>query len=249
VFLKGRIELHDPIETATYTNTVLQHLDSHIIKRLELRRVTLPLRRVLQSPGQTIDHIYFVEAGIGSMTTSFANGAQVEVGMFGYESVVGVSALMGTKKSLNHIFMQVSGHGFSSPLEAAKAEFKRNEEFHDLALRYVQAQLTQATQSAACNATHDHAQRLARWILICADRAKTNKLAISQEFIAMMLGSQRSTVTVAAGILKKKGLIKYSRGIIQIIDIEGLEAVACECYLVVKHHLSNFAEFDTGFAV
>jgi hypothetical protein len=145
--------------------------------------------------------------------------------------------------------MQLGGHGFSSPLQAAKDEFKRNELFHDLALRYVQAQLTQTAPSAACNATHDHYQRLARWLLICADRANSKTLALSQEFLAQMLGSRRTTVTVAAGLLKDKGFIEYSRGKIQILDVKGLERQACECYEVVKDHLNNFAEFDTGCAV
>jgi CRP-like cAMP-binding protein len=237
------------MNVAPYANTVLKHLDREIIDRLQLCSVSLPLRHNLQIPGSTIDHLYFVESGIGSMTTVFASGAEVEVGMFGYESVVGVSALMGAKKSLNHIFMQLGGHGFSSPLQAAKDEFKRNELFHDLALRYVQAQLTQTAQSAACNATHDHDQRLARWLLICADRANSETLALSQEFLAEMLGSRRTTVTVAAGLLKDKGFIDYSRGKIRILDVKGLEGQACECYEVVKDHLNNFAEFDTGFAV
>ena len=232
-----------------FKNTVLQHLDRDAVERLQLHPANLPVRRELQSPGQAIEHIYFVEAGIGSMTAVFRDGSQVEVGMFGYESVVGVSALMGAKMSLNHVFMQLGGHGYASPLAAAKAEFKRNETFHDLTLRYVQAQLTQTAQSAACNATHNHAQRLARWLLICADRANTNTLAISQEFLAQMLGSKRTTVSVSAGVLKAKGLIEYSRGTIHLRDVISLETQACECYLVVKDHLSNFAEFDTGFTV
>ena len=237
------------MNSTAFANTVLQHLDLDSIERLQLHPEKFPLRHNLQSPGKTIDHIYFVEAGIGSMTAVFRDGCQVEVGMFGYESVVGVSALMGAKKSLNHVFMQLGGYGYSSSLAAAKAEFKRNENFHDLTLRYVQAQLTQTAQSAACNATHDHAQRLARWLLICADRANTDTLAVSQEFLAEMLGSKRTTVTMSAGILKGKGLIEYSRGRIHIRDLKGLEAEACECYLVVKDHLNNFAEFDTGFTV
>ena len=237
--------MHD----ATYRNTILHHLDHSVIERLQLQPVALPLRQNLQSPEKTIDRIYFIESGVGSMTTAFEDGAQVEVGMFGYESVVGISALMGATKSLNRIFMQFAGNGYSSSLFAAKAEFKRNEIFHDLSLRYVQAQLTQLAQSAACNATHDHAQRLARWLLICADRANTDTLALSQEFIAEMMGSRRTTVTLAAGVLKSKGLIEYSRGSLHIMNVKGLEAQACECYMVVKDHLSNFTNFNTGFVV
>lgn len=233
----------------TFKNTLLQHLSCETIKRLKLRPIQLALRQDLEVPGEEIQHVFFVEEGIGSMTTIFRDGFEVEVGMFGYESAVGISALMGTKHSLNRVFMQLAGHGFASPLGAANEEFSRHGEFHRLALRYVQAQLTQATQSAACNVHHNHEQRFARWILICSDRAKQDVMALSQEFLADMLGSARPTVTATACILKDKGLITYSRGTLRILDRQGLEKQACECYQIVKSHLENFADFDTGFAV
>ena len=233
----------------TFNNTLLKHLNAETIQRLDLRRVNLALRQDLEVPGQAIQHVYFVEEGIGSMTTIFRDGFEVEVSMFGYESAIGISALMGTKHSLNRVFMQLGGYGFAAPLKAAKEEFDRHGEFHRLALRYVQAQLTQATQSAACNVHHNHEQRFARWILICSDRAKQDVLALSQEFLADMLGSARPTVTATARILKSQGLITYSRGTLHILDRTGLEKQACECYQVVKSHLENFADFDTGFAV
>jgi CRP-like cAMP-binding protein len=230
-----------------FRNTLLKHLDPDIIRRLDLRPVSLSLRQNLELPGKPIRHIFFVEEGIGSMTTIFRDGFEVEVGMFGYESAVGVSGLMGTKHSLNRVFMQLPGRGFSSAIEAARTEFDRHGLFHVLALRYVQAQLTQVTQSAACNAHHGHEQRLARWLLICSDRSNTSSFHMSQEFLAMMLGSSRPTVSVAAGVLKELGLIEYRRSNIHIVDQKGLEKHACECYLVVKEHLDNFAEFDTDF--
>ena len=232
-----------------FTNTLLRHLSTEAIRRLKLRRVELALRQDLEVPGQQIKNVFFVEQGIGSMTTIFQDGFEVEVSMFGYESAVGISALMGTKHSLNRVFMQLGGYGFASPVKAAHEEFLRHGEFHRLALRYVQAQLTQATQSAACNVHHSHEQRFARWILICSDRAKQDTLALSQEFLADMLGSARPTVTATAKILKNKGLITYSRGTLRILDRGGLERQACECYQVVKNHLETFADFDTGFAV
>lgn len=232
-----------------FFNTLLAHLSPDVIERLHLRKVELPLRQDLEVPGRQIKNLYFVEQGIGSMTTVFEDGFEVEVSMFGYESAVGISALMGTKHSLNRVFMQLPGHGFASDLRSADQEFARHGEFHRLALRYVQAQLTQATQSAACNVHHNHEQRFARWILICSDRARQDTMALSQEFLAEMLGSARPTVTATARALKAKGLITYSRGTLQILDREGLERRACECYKVVKEHLENFAEFDTGFAV
>ncbi len=230
-----------------FRNTVLSHLDAPTVARLQLRAIELPLLSGLESPGEAIGNLVFLEEGIASMTTCFENGIQVETSMFGYESVIGVSALMGTKHSLNRIFMQLSGRGHVSPLKAARAEFQRNETFQRLALRYVQAQLTLSTQNAACNASHTYEQRLARWLLICADRAKKDDLEMAQEFVSQMLGSTRSTVSIAAAHLKVKGLIDYSRGSIRLLKKHELEAEACECYRVVRDHLENYADFDTGF--
>lgn len=233
----------------SFKNTILRHLDADSVRRLHLRRIDLPLLYDLEVPGKPIQSLFFVEEGTGSMTTIFENGAQVETSMFGYESVIGVSALMGTKHSLNRIFMQLAGSGYVSPVRSAQEEFRRNGNFQYLALRYVQAQLTLSTQNAACNAMHTYEQRLARWLLICGDRAKQDHLEMAQEFVAQMLGSTRSTVSIAAGNLKDKGLISYHRGSIQILDIRGLETEACECYRVVRTHLETFADFDTGFAI
>ena len=176
-----------------YQNKVLQHMPPDMIARLHLRRVELPARHEIEVPGEDIDNLIFLEEGIGSMTTAFENGVQVETSMFGYESIIGVSALMGVKHSLNRIFMQLAGYGYACSVQDAKAEFEKNGIFERLALRYVQAQLTLATQNAACNSTHTYEQRLARWLLICSDRAKRDSLDMAQEFLSEMLGSTRST--------------------------------------------------------
>ncbi len=237
------------LHAGPFKNTLLRHLDPQILEALQLRPIELELKRDLEIPGRPIEHIYFIEEGIGSMTTLFEDGSQVEVSMFGYESAIGISALMGTKHSLNRIFMQLAGRGFVSPVRAAAKEFAKNGEFHALALRYVQAQLTQSTQNAACNARHSHEQRLARWLLICCDRAKRDRLEMAQEFVSEMLGSTRSTVSIAASAFKAKGLVDYSRGHIRVLDSKGLEKEACECYRVVRDHLESLADFDTGFVV
>ena len=232
---------------APFKNTLLGHMDPATIARLELRRVELPLRYDLEVAGEPITHMYFLEEGLASMTTCFASGLQVETSMFGYEAAVGISGLMGTKQSLNGIFMQLAGYGYASPLRVARAEFGRNGIFQRLALRYVQAQLTLSTQNAACNAAHTYEQRLARWLLICADRARHDHIEMAQEFVAEMLGSTRSTVSIAAAHLKAKGLIDYHRGVIQLLKKKELEAEACECYRVVRDHLEAVADFDTDF--
>jgi CRP-like cAMP-binding protein len=235
--------------SVTYKNTVLKALDRDVLQRLALRPITFELEHEIEFPGQAIEHVFFVEVGMASMTTTFRDGSQVEVGMFGYESIIGVSALMGTKRSLNRVYTQIAGSGYSSPIEVARTEFNRGGRFNLLALRYVQAQLVQAIQSAGCNATHSLEQRLARWLLICADRAHSNTFKMSHEYLSAMLGSTRSTVSLTAALLKQQKLIDYTRGVIRIHDAIGLEKRACECYHVIKDHLDNYAEFDSGVLV
>ncbi len=228
-----------------YANTLLQSFDSELIERLHLKSVSFKVEHEIEFPGKPIKHLIFLEEGMASMTTTFKNGREVEVGMFGYESVIGVSALMGTKQSLNRVYTQIAGWGYRCRFEVAAAEFARCGPFHHLTLRYVQAQLVQSMQSTGCNAEHTHEQRLARWLLICADRIHGDQFKMSQEFLAHMLGSTRPTVTMAAGRLKKEKLITYTRAQITIIDRKGLEKRACECYGIIKQHLDDFAAFDT----
>lgn len=229
-----------------YKNKVLQGLEPEVIRRLHLHKVKLEVLHEIEYPGSSIENLIFLESGIGSMTTTFRDGSQVEVGMFGYESVMGASALMGTKRSLNRVYMQLDGHGFASKVETAKTEFALGGQFHDLILRYVQAQLTQTAQSAGCNAKHEIGQRLARWLLLCADRAGSNTMHLSHEFLSDMLGVTRPSVALAAQQLRDEGLIEYRRAEIYIPDIGALERKACECYCIVKDHLDNYTEFETG---
>ena len=229
---------------AQFKNTVLRALDRESIARLRVRPVVFELNHEIEFPGNPIEHVYFVEEGMASMTTTFHDGAQVEVGMFGYESVIGISALMGTKRSLNRVYTQIAGNGYSCQVEIARAEFKLGGTFQMLALRYVQTQLLQAMQSAGCNARHEVEERLARWLLICADRAHRQRFRMSHEFLAHMLGSSRPTVSVAAAVLRQENLIEYTHGMIEILDLNGLEQRACECYRIVKNYLDNYAEFD-----
>ena len=229
-----------------YQNSLLTALTPDVTERLELQPVRFELEHDIEFPGNPIHYLYFVEEGMASMTTTFTDGAQVEVGMFGYESVIGVSALMGTRRSLNRVYTQIAGHGFSCPVRVARHEFARGGAFQAIALAYVQAQLVQTMQSVGCNAKHPLEQRLARWLLLCADRAHTNSYLMSHEFLADMLGSSRPTVSVAAAIFKEAGLIEYSRGKVQILDVKGLERRACECYLIIKRYLENFTQFDRG---
>src|SRR3984957_5394670 len=129
-----------------FKNTLLKHLDKDVIERLALKPVTFEVMHEIEFPGRPIEHLYFVEEGMASMTATFNDGSQVEVGMFGYASVIGVPALMGAKESLNRIYTQIAGCGVFCTVESARKEFRRGEAFQALMLRYVQAQLAQASQ-------------------------------------------------------------------------------------------------------
>jgi CRP-like cAMP-binding protein len=227
-----------------FKNLILQRLGSRAIERLQLRRVDLPVNREIEYPGNRIRHLFFIEEGIASMTATFADGFQVEIALAGTESVLGTSSMMGTRRSLNRVYMQVGGYGYSSETSVATNEFKRGEVFQDLTLRYIQAQFIQSAQTAGCNARHTIEQRMARWLLLCADRIGDRVLPLSHEYMADMLGVTRSSVTVVAGHLQERNLIQYSRGKIKLIDLTGLESLSCECYRVVRDHLSSLA--DTG---
>lgn len=230
--------------TPDFKNTLLSRMDPEILSRLQLSPVTFEVGHEIEYPGKPIHDVIFVEEGMASMTATFEDGSQVEVGMFGYESVIGVSALMGTRLSLNRVYTQIQGHGFKTSVAAAKAEFERGELFQRLALRYVQAQLVQTMQSAACNAKHHLEQRLARWLLTTADRVHQTTFDLSQEFLADMVGNTRSSVSRAASALKDERLIDYSRGTVRILNLNGLQHRTCECYSIIKEHLDDFAAFE-----
>jgi len=227
-----------------FKNTLLRALPAQVIANLGLRAIQFELTHDIQYPRRAIKYLYFLESGMASMTAGFRDGSQVEVGMFGYESVIGVSALMGTKKSLHRIYTQIAGHGYYCTVEAAMREFNLGGAFQLLMLRYVQAQLDQAAQLAGCNAKHRFEPRLSRWLLLCGDRAHSDTFKMSHDLLADKLGGTRATVTIAAGGLKRKGFIQYSRGTIRILNRDGLIGNACECYEVIKGHLKNYAEFD-----
>lgn len=229
-----------------YSNKLLLRLDADSIRRLELQPVKLEIERAIEEPDEEIKNLYFIESGIGSMTTTFRDGSQVEVGMFGCESVMGSSALLGIKRTLNRVYMQAEGEGYISHTPVAMKEFSRSGQFHNLVLRYLQAQLLQTAQSAGCNARHDSLQRLCRWLLMCSDRLQAEVLPLKQEFLADMLGTGRPTVSLAAETLQRMNLIEYSRGRLRILDRDGLEMRSCECYRVIRNYLEAYPDVDAA---
>jgi CRP-like cAMP-binding protein len=229
------------LETRTvYKNLILSSLPKAEISRLahHLSPLELPSGLTLLDPGQDITYGYFLETGLASVVVAMQDGNMVETGIIGNEGLVGIPLLLGTKTMPTRTFMQIPGHGFKIKAQRLTEEYERSGTLRKLINRYFQAHLVQTGQTAACNRLHDIAERLARWLLMCDDRMVGDTFTITHEFLGHMLGTPRSTVTLAAGILNKSGLIEYSRGKVTVRDRKGLEKAACECYQTIRN------EFD-----
>jgi len=219
-----------------YKNRVLASLPADEMKRLapHLSPETLKVNRTLHDAGQTVETVYFLEEGICSVVVTMETGNTVEVGITGRDGFVGLPAVLGTGHSPNRSFMQIPGHGFSVKAKILCEQLEESRELRLRLQRVVQGMLAQTAQTAACNRVHELEERLARWLLMCQDRVQSDHIEITQEFLAMMLGTRRTTVTVAAGMLHKAGLIAYSRGHVAIENREGLAHAACECYQIIR---------------
>jgi CRP-like cAMP-binding protein len=220
----------------SYKNKILASLSRAEISRLapHLSPLPLPVGKTLQAPDEEITHAYFVESGLASVVIEMASGNTVETGITGKDGIVGIPVLLGTKSMPSRTFMQIAGAGFRIKAERLREEFERSGTLHKKINSYVQANLVQTAQTAACNRLHEIAERLARWLLMCHDRMESDTFSITHEFLGHMLGTPRSTVTLAAGILHKDGLLDYSRGRVVIRDRKGLEKAACECYRTIR---------------
>lgn len=219
-----------------YKNRILASLFKAEISRLSqhMSSVDLPAGKTLLDPGEEITHAYFLETGLASVVVAMADGTMVETGITGNDGLVGFPVLLGTKTMPTRTFMQIPGAGYKIKANHLIEEFERVGTLHKMIQRYFQAHLVLTGQTAACNRLHDIAERLARWLLMCHDRMEADTFAITHEFLGHMLGTPRSTVTLAAGILNKAGLIAYSRGKVLVKDRKGLEKAACECYQTIR---------------
>ena len=199
-----------------------------------LELVDLPLGHVLYESGLILTHVYFPVDCIVSLLYVMENGSSAEIAVVGNEGLVGVSLFMGGETTPSRAVVQSAGRGFRLEAQAMKNEFNRAGPVLHLLLRYTQALITQMAQTAVCNRHHSLDQQLCRWLLLSLDRLRGNELVMTQDLIANMLGVRREGVTEAAGKLQAIGLIRYSRGRIQVLDRPRLEELTCECYAVVK---------------
>ena len=196
--------------------------------------VDLPLNMQLSLPNQLVESLYFPVSGLISTDALTEKGESVEVCLIGREGFSGLCALLGQPQMSHAVVMQGSGAGFRIRASVMREEFLKGGAFAQMVYDFAYLQFVQMTQSVLCNRMHDVEARLARWLLASADRTESNELMLTQEFLAQMLGSRRSTVTVAAGELQRLGAIDYSRGRIRITNRPLLESKACECYGIVR---------------
>jgi CRP-like cAMP-binding protein len=223
-------------EAPPTSNRILQALTrpEYEFLAMYLEPVRLWTGEVLYHPEQSITHVYFPNRGTVSVIAVFADGGSVEAGMVGNEGMFGINVFLGSISTPLQAVVQLPGDGLRMRADVLKREFQKGGILQDVLLRYTQAFITQVAQTAACNNSHKVEGRLARWLLMCGDRAHSAELDLTQEFISQMLGIRRAGVSVAAGELQERGIIRYRRGCITIVDRAALEAESCECYEVVK---------------
>jgi CRP-like cAMP-binding protein len=201
-----------------------------------LESVDLTYHQNLFSANGEVEHAYFLNRGMISLVVTTTDGRSVEVGVVGKEGAVGTSLAVQIRKSPYRAVVQIPGDAVRVSADALFDLADSMPEFQLLINRYASVQGMQVAQLAACNRLHEIEQRLARWMLMCHDRTDSDLLPMTHEFFAQMLGAGRPSVTLAAGALQKAGIIRYTRGKVNILNREGLEAAACECYRVIRQY-------------
>ncbi len=224
-------------ETTKPTNRLLAALPAKEYKRLlpKLKETSLIYTETIYEPGDVIRRVYFPDSGIVSLLSSVGENSLLEVGIVGNEGFIGLPVFLGVKTSNNRAIVQGAGVALEMKTADFLAECKNGGALPSLLQRYTHSLLMQISQAAACNRFHPIGARLARWLLMTADRMESDEFQITQEFLSNMLGVRREAVNKSATNLQQNGLISYSRGKITILNRAGLEtAAACRCYFIVK---------------
>ena len=223
-----------------HANRLLGLLPTRDYQRLRphLHRIPLEYKQPLYRANRPIEFVYFIESGVGSLVNTMRNGDAAEVGTIGNEGVVGLPIVFGDNRAPTNVYVQVPGAGLRVKAKLFEKELRQSDSMRIVMLHYAHAFFNQVAQSAACNHFHSLEQRCCRWLLMTHDRMHSDEFLLTQEFLAMMLGVQRTGVTAAAGALQRAGLIRYKRGTVTILNRRGLLHRSCECYGVSKR------EFD-----
>lgn len=202
--------------------------------RQELRHLELPQGMVLHEPKQKLEFAYFPNSGMVSLVFRTKEGESVEVGVLGNEGFTPLPVAAGLRSSPHQAVIQVSGDGFRIPVSALERGLASSPRLQMALNRYAALHGMQVAQTAGCNRLHDLEQRLSRWLLLTQDRVGSGLLRITHEFLAMMLGTDRPSVSLAAGGLQKKRIIEYTHGTVKVLNRKKLEATACECYRAIQ---------------
>ena len=229
-------------------NRFLAALPRESFARLEPELETVEMRAkvVLWEPDTPIRSVYFPNTCVMSIIVPLQGDVAVEAGTVGREGFLGVPILLGGDTTSTQAICQVSGMTGRLPASVFRRAIDEDALLRRFCLQYAQALLEQTSQSVACNGRHDLAERCARWLLMTQDRVDGDEFHLTHEFLAFMLGVRRATVTVAAAILQRAGLIKYSRGRVRILDRAGLEEASCECYDVVRRKYEKLLHASVG---
>jgi CRP-like cAMP-binding protein len=225
-----------PATSIGFRNALLRALPPSDQRRLRplLKRVGLTFNTVIHEPGDNVTGLVFVEEGIASLLVVLGSGESIEVAMVGSEGVLGLPAVFGERRSRFRVLIQGAGFGYRLGNGALKKAMENDGDLSRVLLQFAYRQSIETAQTAACNRLHSAEERLARWLLMMHDRTEGDELMMTHEFLALMLGTRRSTVTIASGILAKAGVIEHHRGRIRVADRAGLEHAACECYELMR---------------
>jgi CRP-like cAMP-binding protein len=223
-----------------------EHAREHLFPHMKL--VDLPLGKVLYESGDALPSVYFPTDSIVSLLYVMESGASAEISVVGNEGVVGIAVFMGGESTPSRAVVQSGGSAFSLSSLRLRNEFNGFADMRMLLLRYTQALITQMAQTAVCNRHHSIDQQLCRWLLLSLDRLRGNRLVMTQELIANMLGVRREGVTEAARKLQVLGVITYQRGRITVLDRPTLEKLSCECYAVVRRETDRLQAYEPLFA-
>jgi CRP-like cAMP-binding protein len=214
------------------TNRLLSLLSDDDYERLRphLSHVAFDYRKSLYEASRPIDHVYFPVDGVASLVITTADGSGAEVGTIGSEGFVGLPVCLGDREAPSSVYVQVPGSGLEIDARLFRLELERSPTLNRIMLRYAHAFFNQVAQSAACAHLHRVEQRCCRWLLMTRDRMPSGDFLLTHEFLGMMLGVRRTTVTDVMGVLQRAGLIRYRRGHVTILDHEALQRRTCECY-------------------
>jgi CRP-like cAMP-binding protein len=232
----------------SYRNRLLELLDPKDVDRLRphLKPTTFDYRQSLYEVNSPITSVYFPIDGVASLVNTMANGSAAEVGTIGNEGIVGLPVIFGDRLAPTSAYIQVPGSGLRLQADVLNIEIDRSSTMRRVMLHYAHAFFNQVAQSAACSHLHSIEQRCCRWLLMTHDRVQSDQFLLTQEFLGMMLGVRRSSVTAAASMLKRQKMIEYNRGRVTILNRTGLENHACECYAVSKQEFDRLLGYPLG---